>query len=191
MQKADMQKADMLKAASYYKHTYVFDRIVFNGAGAGAVTGGVTGGVAVNKLILHIPNPVRELIYQYIGTLSDKVRVIQRAWRRYTACNPYICGYYPHIDTIVKNMYPLENKQLLLRQSNSGFESWCCPYKYMGWGVRKPYFNIVIDLYRMRLLHYGHGDKFQHMKKWCNKIRKDEGFFDWVNGGQVEDGMRE
>ena len=87
-----MQKADMQKAESYYKHTYVFDRIVFNGA--------------VNKLILHIPNPVRELIYQYIGTLSDKVRVIQRAWRRYTACNPYICGYYPHIDTIVKNMYP-------------------------------------------------------------------------------------
>jgi hypothetical protein len=156
----------MRKNVSYYKNTYVFDKFRL-GRGVGKGEGDWA------KDVMHIPNCIRDIVYQYSGTLLDKVRVIQRAWRRYTACNPYVKDYYPHIDTIVKNMYPMVNKKHLLRQSNSGFDKWCCPYEFMGWGYRIPYWNIVVNLYRNRLIHYGHGNLPDHVKRWYNnKIKK-------------------
>ena len=170
MNNCKMNEIIMKKNVPYYKNTYIFDKFRLGRGGGGGCVG--KGEKDVVK-VTHIPYCIREIIYQYSGTLQDKVRVIQRAWRRYTACNPHVLSYYPHIDTIVKNMHPLEKKRLLLRQSNSGFDKWCCPWKFMGWGVRIPYWNIVVKLYNSRLIHYGHGHLPDHVQRWHNnKIKK-------------------
>jgi hypothetical protein len=132
----------------YYKPTYVFIR---------------------KTKELSIPQVLCDKIYSYVGDILHKVKILQRAWRRYDTCHPYIREYFPHVDYVVNNMYPLESKYRILRQSNSGVDKWRCHWGFMGWGQRTPYWYLAITLYSRRLIHYGYEDLPINIRVWENK----------------------
>ena len=120
-------------------------------------------------ILLHkLPYDICGTIRIYYGTLNHKANIIQRAWRRYTYCNPYVS--YSDIDNLIGNMYPLTSKFRLLRQSNFGYHKWCCPWQFMCHKKRVPYLALVFCLYRNRLIHYGYGDfNKQQLSIFVNK----------------------
>jgi hypothetical protein len=102
----------------------------------------------------EIKNNIQHFAFQ------KPIVTIQRAWRRYSSCNP-LFSYNKNtatgiIEDIIEKLY-FVHTPVLRRASSMGTDEWCCPWK-LGYakleGVRLSYFDIAKHLAESRRRAY-------------------------------------